>query len=110
MKRSPIFDFPCGNSNTTARRRESFSTFLWSLVSTYRRPLLSQPGGAVEGVAGLQDGHLGGVEALPLLGGGDDALDVLLHAGHRAALDAAAAGGGAGGPGAALPPDRTTVK
>ena len=70
---------------------------------TYRRPVLSRPGGAGEGVAGLQDGRLGGVQTLPLLRGGDAALQVLLHAGHGAALDAPAARRGAGRPGAALP-------
>lgn len=70
---------------------------------TYWRPLLRQPDGAVEGVAGLQDGRLRGVETLPFLCGGDDTLHVLLHAGHRATLYSSTAGGGACGPGAALP-------
>lgn len=73
---------------------------------TYGGPLLGQPAGAVEGVAGLQDLALGRVQALPLVRGRDHPLHVLFHAGHRAALDAAPAGSGAGSPGAALPPGK----
>ena len=77
----------------------------WLTVSseTYRRPVLSRPGGAVEGVARLHEGRRGCVQTLPLLRGGDAALQVLLHAGHGAALDAPATRRGAGRPGAALP-------
>lgn len=77
--------------------------FINQETGTYGWPLLRQPHGAVKGVAGLQDGRLWWVQALPLIRGSDDSLHVLLHTRYRATLDAAATGGGAGCPRAAFP-------
>lgn len=71
---------------------------------SYRRPLLCQPFRAVKNVAGLHDGLLRGVHALPLFHGGDMPLDVLLHTGNCPALDAPPTRGGARGPRGGVPP------
>lgn len=103
-----IFDLPGGKQLLYHRfhfdtQKKNLFLLLYFQKSTYGWPLLCQPGGAVEGVAGLQDGRLRGVQTLPLISGSDGSLHVLLHTGHRAALDASATGSRAGGPGAALP-------
>lgn len=71
---------------------------------SYRRPLLCQPFRAVKNVAGLHDGLLRGVHALPLFHGGDMPLDVLLHTGNCPALDAPPTRGGARSPRGGVPP------